>query len=253
VPVATQIGYDATSVNLDNVPKDGRIRALYTTGSNGVAATPAQFAANPGCLRIDQSPDNTALDETADFLDYEKSAATLADLAPWAKAAKANFKNGTRHGQRSPAIYASEDNLTAVANALVAGGVTSGVGLIVAGWGITLAQAEARVSVGTGPFPIVGWQYEDAGSYDIDVFSTPWLINVSKKVAPVPTPTPTPSPTAMVFTAIPLKICAAYTDGSGNLYVVGTDSSGELCESKRTNPAVAEWTAPYKIAGKTSN
>jgi hypothetical protein len=249
--VATQVGYDAISANLHLVPNDGRIRALYVTGSSDIIATAAQLDANPNCLRIDQSPVLTNIDETADYLDYEAGAATLADLAKWAQAAKANFEKAVRPGQRSPAIYASYSNLTPVCNALVSGGVTSGVGLVVAKWGVTQAQATAMVENSGGPFPIVGWQFGDEGTYDVNVFSTPWAENVSKKATVTPAPAPAPKP-AMTFSAIPIKVCGVYTDKAGNLYAVGTDSSGELCESKRVSSETADWTPPYKIAGKTT-
>jgi hypothetical protein len=189
--VATQPGYDVTATFLSHVPNDGLIRALYVTGSGGIPATPQELAANPGCLRIDQSPINTALDEEADYLDYENGAAGAAQLAPWAKAALANFKNATRPGQRSPAVYMSRNNVTAVVNALIAGGVTGGIGLVIADWNFDPVQAAREVSNSSGPWPIVGRQYSDKGGgglYDLDIFSKPWVANVSHKVPPPPPP-----------------------------------------------------------------
>jgi hypothetical protein len=196
--VATQPGYDATSRFLAHVPADGHIRALYVTEAHpgdGIAATAQQLAANPGCLRIDQSPVNTALDETADYQDFEAGAATLADLAPWYKAAMANWRAAVRPGQRQPAIYESRSNITPVVNALIAGGVTS-CPLIVADYGdnqpstlaARAAAAAREVAASSGPFPVVGRQYSDQGGgglYDLDVFSVPWVANVSRKPPPV--------------------------------------------------------------------
>lgn len=189
MPVATQPGYDVTGVNLAHLPADGRVKALYITGSGGVPASAAQLAKNPHCVRIDQSPVNTAIDELADVLDYESGAAGAAQLAPWAKAAAANFKAGKRPGQRSPAIYMSRSNVSSVVNSLIAGGVTSGVGLWVADWNLDPVQAAAEVSAGTGPFPVIARQFSNKGGgglWDLDVWSTPWLENVSKAPAAPP-------------------------------------------------------------------
>jgi hypothetical protein len=202
--VATRPGYDATGDNLAHVPADGLIKALYVTGSGGVPASSAQLAKNPGCLRIDQSPVNTAMDETADVLDYENGAAGAGQVAPWAKNALANWHSGKRPGQRMPAIYMSRSNVTAVVNALIAGGVKSGVGLWVADWNLNPTQAAAEVSAGTGPFPVIGRQYSNKGGgglYDLDVFSTPWTDNVSK--APSPTPAPVATIHGMLSTGGP--------------------------------------------------
>jgi hypothetical protein len=199
MPVATQPGYDVTGVNLSHLPADGRVKALYVTGSGGVPATAAQLAKNPHCVRIDQSPVNTAIDELADVLDYENGAAGAAQLAPWAKAAAANFKAARRPGQRSPAIYMSRSNVSAVVNSLIAGGVTSGVGLWVADWNLDPVQAAAEVSAGTGPFPVIARQYSNKGGgglWDLDVWSTPWLENVSK--APAAPPGVNPPTTLLV-------------------------------------------------------
>lgn len=172
------LGYDVTHQFIDKAPK-GQL-AGYVTGSPDIMWTAADWAAHPGAVRIDQSPVNTALDESADVLDVEKGAATFADCAPWAKAALANFACAARQGQRRPAIYMSASNVTNVANALVAGGVTSGVGLWVADWNLTQAQAVQDVLTASGPFPVVAVQFTDSpGFYDVDVFSGAWLADQS--------------------------------------------------------------------------
>jgi peptidoglycan hydrolase-like protein with peptidoglycan-binding domain len=170
------IAFDATGSNYSHVPAGQRCG--YSTGSGGVAWTPAMFAANPGCVVIDQSPVNTALDELADAVDFEGGAATLADLVPWVKAAEANFSRNARPGQRRPVVYCSASNVSAVVNALIAGGITSGVSLWIAHYGVTEAFAVATVLAAAGPFPVTGFQFTDTGgggTYDIDVFSTAWL------------------------------------------------------------------------------
>jgi hypothetical protein len=52
------------------------------------------------------------------------------------------------------------------------------------------------------------------------------------------------------MTPIPLNIVGTYTDGAGNLFAVGTNKDGVLCEAKRTNAQTGTWGAPYEIAGK---
>ena len=190
--VATQLGYDATHSGLPAVPKDGLIRGGYTTGSGSVPWTAADWAANPDAVRYCQDPGAT--DHTADVLDVETGAATLADCAPWAHAALAAYSSDARPGQRTPAIYCSRNNVTPVVNALISGGIKAGVGLIVADWNLSESQAAAEVAAGSGPFPIVGIQYEDAGAYDKDVFSTPWVNAVSGKTPP---PGGFPAPTGL--------------------------------------------------------
>jgi peptidoglycan hydrolase-like protein with peptidoglycan-binding domain len=148
------------------------------TGSGGVAWTDADWVANPSAVRIDQSPVLNAIDETADVLDVESGAATPGEAAAWAKAARLNYLNNIRPGQRIPAIYVNQSNKTAVVNSLVAGGVTSGVGLWLADYNYTRAGAAAAIEAASGPFPIIGIQYSDQGGgglYDLDEFAALWL------------------------------------------------------------------------------
>ena len=169
---------DAQGVNLHTVPAVPQL-AGYSTGSGGVPWSAAQWAAHPDALRICQ--DTGATDRTADILDVETGAATYAECPSWAKGALASFHGASRPGQRSPAIYCSASNVTAVVNALIAGKVTSGVGLFVADWTNSRAAAIAVLNISGGPFPVIGVQYADKGTYDADVFLTSWLNNRSKK------------------------------------------------------------------------
>jgi hypothetical protein len=183
------IGYDVTHANIASAPKTGQA-AGYCTGSPSVCWTDADKVAHPGWVQIDQSPSNTPLDETADVLDYENGAATLATLVGWAEAALANFKGATRPLQRTPLIYLSEANLTPVANKLTSAGLANGsIGLFIADWNWTQAVGIAQISTAGGPFPIHAVQIKNAGPYDIDVFSAAWLQNVAHKPAPVATAT----------------------------------------------------------------
>jgi hypothetical protein len=166
---------DAIRVNVSHLPKGAA--AGYSTGSGVVPWGAAEWKAHPGAVRICQDP--PASDTTADVLDVEFQAATIARCAPWAEAAAANVAAGKRPGQRHPAIYMSLSAVTPVVNALIAGGITEGVSLWVANWSLTVAEATALVVHAGGPFPIVGVQYRNAGTYDVSVFSRPWLDAVS--------------------------------------------------------------------------
>lgn len=178
--VVTIIVCDAIGGNISKLPP-GRA-AGYTTGSGDVPWTAKDFAEHPGAVRICQNAQAT--DKTADILDVEQGAATLADCARWAVAALANFKSAIRPGQRSPAIYCSRSNVTNVVNALKAGGVKNGIGLWVADWDNNQPAAMREVSEAAGPFPVIARQYRNAGLYDISVFSLPWMVNVSTTVKP---------------------------------------------------------------------
>ena len=185
------VGFDAIRTNIPLLPKGAQVYAGYSTGSGVVPWTEADFAAHATalgpCLRIDQDP--AASDPTADYLDVENGAATVADAPGWAKRALAAHAAGTRPGQRSPAIYMSASNVTPVVNSLIAGGVKSGIGLIVANWSVTETQAVSEVLAASGPFPVAGIQFADPGAYDVNVFSKAWLASMSghwEPAAPVP-------------------------------------------------------------------
>lgn len=182
--VATVPGYDAIHANIGSLPHGHA--AGYSTGTGGITWTPGDWTAHPGAVRIDQDP--AAADPTADILDVENGAATPADGPAWYRRAEADYLRAARPGQRRPGIYASMDSVTDVVNALIAGGVTSGCGLFIADWSLSFAEAVALVANPSGPFPVVGVQYKDAGPYDCDVFSVPWLENVSGKTPPPPPP-----------------------------------------------------------------
>jgi hypothetical protein len=173
-------GADATGSNLAHLPAGFAIVAGYVTGSDGIAWLAAQWSEHPDAIRIDQSPADTPADETADVLDVERGAATLADIAPWALAAKAAYARAARPGQRHPAVYASQDSLTPVCSALAAARVT-GVGLVVADWNDTKDAAIAALQASSGPYPVVGVQYADEGLYDLDVFLASWVNTRSAK------------------------------------------------------------------------
>ena len=185
--IATTPGFDCAGSNIAHLPAGQA--AGYVTGSAGVMWTAADWLDHPGAVRIDQSPADTVPDYAADVQDVEQGAVTLAEIAARVKVMLAAYHAGVRPGQRSPAVYASAGNITAVTNALIAGGVTSGVGLWVAHFGVTEADAIAAVADAAGPFPVVAFQYSDeggGGTYDLDVFSVAWLENVSVAKPPAP-------------------------------------------------------------------
>jgi peptidoglycan hydrolase-like protein with peptidoglycan-binding domain len=91
-----------------------------------------------------------------------------------------------RPGQRSPAVYMSQSRVTEVVNALAGGGTSSGVGLWVAHFGLTQAQATQMVLNGSGPFPVIGVQFRNTPAFDVSVFSSDWLATDSQQPPTVP-------------------------------------------------------------------
>lgn len=183
--IATVDGWDATHENLGHAPSVGQ-SAGYITGSATVQWTPTDGKAHPGFVQIDQSPTISSIAPLADFYDLENGAVTLAEIAQLVKMGQAAFKAATRPGQRWPGVYCSRSQVTNVVNALVSGGVV-GCPLGVAQFDNNHTLAVSEVANAAGPYPIVWRQYSDqggGGTFDLDVFSVPWLANVSKKTAP---------------------------------------------------------------------
>lgn len=178
--------YDCMGSNLGkfNVPPGVKM-AGYVTGSGDVPWTADQWRQHPDAIRIDQSPVNTPADETADVLDVESLAATLADIPQWVHAAWGNFHANVRPGQRTPTTYMSRSNMTPVANTLVHAGITSGVNLFLAAPMDVAAAAQLVTSAG-GPYPIVGVQYAFLPDHDISIVSADWFNNVSGNTPPPP-------------------------------------------------------------------
>jgi len=184
----TVSGWDATSANEPAAPSGQG--AGYTTGTPDIRWTAAQWKARPGAVRICQ--DAGATDQTADVLDIETGAATDADAAGWYHQAGDAFTAGIRPGQREPALYCDLSNLTALADQLAGAGLTSGVRLWLARWGIGQQAARELVGTGTGPFLIVAVQWAQNAQWDSDEWGEDWLAKVSVKPAPVTT-APAPS------------------------------------------------------------
>jgi peptidoglycan hydrolase-like protein with peptidoglycan-binding domain len=176
--------FDATHDNIGALPKGAQV-AGYTTGTGThIRWTDADFAAHPGAVRIDQDP--LASDPTADVLDIEAGAATPASAPGWVRRALASRISQTRPGQRSPAVYMSQSRVAEVVNALTNGGIGSGVGLWIAHFGLTQAQATQMVLTGGGPFPVIGVQFRNTPAFDVSVFSSDWLATGSQQPPTVP-------------------------------------------------------------------
>lgn len=172
--------YDCIGSNVGKFPvPDGVLMAGYATGTHGVPWSDAEFAQHPGAVVFDQSPTDTPADETADVLDVEPYAATIADVPIWVHAAWTSYRAGRRPGQRTPTVYVEESELTPVANTLNASGITDGVNLWLSS-PMSAAAAEHMVETASGPFPIVGVQYDFGPEFDVSVVSKAWLDNVSK-------------------------------------------------------------------------
>ena len=135
-------------------------------------------------MRIDQDP--AASDPTADVLDIEAGAATPASAPGWVRRALASRTSQARPGQRSPAVYMSQSQVTEVVNALIAGGISSGAGLWIAHFGLTQAQATQMVLTASGPFPVIGVQFRNTPAFDVSVFSSDWLATGGQQSPIVP-------------------------------------------------------------------
>jgi hypothetical protein len=183
--------YDCIHGNLVHLPAKAQA-AGYTTGTPDICWTSADWSAHPRAIRICQ--DVAADDDTADILDVERGAATNDDCPHWYRRALANYNANKRPGQRWPAIYTSQSNITPVVNVFVGAGIASGPKLWVANWNLNDPQAIAEVASGGGPFPIIGIQWTSAAFYDLDVFSEAWLHAVSDAPDPKPATASTSTP-----------------------------------------------------------
>lgn len=169
--VTTVLVFDATHDNIGALPEGAQVAGYATGTGTHIRWTDADFAAHPGAVRIDQDP--AASDPTADVLDIEAGAATPASAPGWVTRALASRTSQARPGQRSPAVYMSQSGVTEVVNALVAGGISSGVGLWIAHFGLTQAQATQMVLSASGPFPVIGVQFRNAPAFPTSAYSAP--------------------------------------------------------------------------------
>jgi hypothetical protein len=184
--MAITVAHDSIHANVSHLPAGQS--AGYTTGSPDIRWTPADWAAHPGAVRIDQ--DAASSDLTADVLDVENGAATNGEAAHWYRMAQGSWDAGTRPGQRLPAIYTSASNVTPLVDALKAGGVDNGPRLWVARWDFSQANAIAEIVAASGPYPIIGAQFAPGTFYDTNMFSSTWLREVSMVPVHVPPAAP---------------------------------------------------------------
>lgn len=172
---------DCTGANLALVnPPPGAFMAGYATGIDGVPWTAEQFARHPGALRFDQWPAPTDAGHTADAIDVEKDAVPIAQVPNRVKAAQMAYKGGARPGQRWPAVYVEQSELTPVANQLVAQGLKDNVPLFLTEPMPEHAAIDILNNSG-GPFPIIGVQYQFQTLFNVSLISTAWLNDVSVK------------------------------------------------------------------------
>lgn len=184
IPSGISLVWDFTGSNFDAVTKimpRGITPAGYRTGNGVVPWTAAQFDQYPDAINIDQTAVSGPWDVFSDVDDVENGAVQLNEIAGRAKERISAYQRGIHPGQRMPLVYASASRITDVANALVAGGVNSGVGLWVADWSTAQSIAIEDVIKASGPFPIHGYQWFNEGLFDVSVFSTAWLNTRSAK------------------------------------------------------------------------
>lgn len=192
------LAYDATHANLPTVPAGQA--AGYTTGTGGVRWTKADWASRPGAVRICQ--DAGASDTTADVLDVERGAATIAETPGWIKGATSAWRAGERPGQRPPAIYISASRVVPLIDVLRSAGITSGPRLWIAHWGVTEQYARQAVLEHGHSFPTVGIQWIHYATYDVSYFADSWLTQQSSGPGPAPQPQP-PGWTEQIMAELP--------------------------------------------------
>ena len=179
-------GWDAVSADEPSAPTGQA--AGYTTGGRGLAWTAAQWKAHPGAVRICQ--DANGSDSTADVIDDEPGADSDSGSVGWYKRALADFRAGTRPGQRYPCFYRDLDGLPALQAAVEAAQLEQPVPLWLAHWGLSMDAAAAMIDTRHGPFVFTGVQFANRGAYDADVWLDGWLRTVSTAPSAPPPPPP---------------------------------------------------------------
>jgi hypothetical protein len=171
--LATVEGYDVTAKNYTHRPVIGQ-PAFYITGTPDVMSTPLMRATYPSAILINQS--STDQNVIADIYDVETGALTPAQVPNLIRSARVTRLGG--NGRRNPGVYVNESNKTAVVNELATAKLTN-VPLWVADYSLTVEEAITLLQSSNGPYPIVGYQYNDAGAYDEDVWLESWVNAVS--------------------------------------------------------------------------
>jgi hypothetical protein len=184
-PMSVIYAYDITASCYADRPSYG-YPCFYLTGSPGIIATPAMHVAFPGAVLIDQAPEITAIDVSADWFDCENAALSVAELPAVIHAAWASYDSGDHPGQRVPAVYVDQSAAIAAAGELEKAGAPAETGLVIAHWGIGPSAASALIGTMISGFRVVGVQYASAAKYDLSVIDSGWLAKVSVKTAPKP-------------------------------------------------------------------
>ena len=206
--IATVIGYDAMAKNEHLLPLNAMAAGYDTQAGGDIEWSAQQYARHTvpyPALHIDQ--DARASDFRSDYLDVETNAATDVEIVGWLTEARNSFGRALRPGQRWPGIYTSESNVDSCVRILQAAGLTD-VPFIVAHYGIGQAEAVRMVATATGPYPAVGYQFNDTafgGAADTDVWSVPWLEKVSGtgQRPPAPVTYLTATETEAIMQALP--------------------------------------------------
>lgn len=222
--------FDATTRNVASLPPGHQV-AGYTTGT-GIRWTPDQFNAHTTpfpAVRIDQ--DAGAADPTADVLDVERGAATVAEIPGWLTLARASFHTAMRPGQRWPAIYCSIGTLNDAIAACQKAGIHDAPFAIAELTNRT--DAVGKVSTAAGPFPRIWHQYAFGQAFDSGIVSVDWLKNVSGKVAVTPQVPPGQwkDPKSWSWAAVG---------------ILGVGLNGELY-AFTYDPATGKWTGPIHV------
>jgi hypothetical protein len=220
---------DATRVNAVHIPA-GILAIGYTTGSGNVPWDSATFAAHNTpypAIHIDQDP--SASDATADILDVESFAATVADIPGWLTRARANYAKHVRPQQRWPGIYCSMDTLPG-AIAICQSHKLTNVPFFTAQPGNTEAFAIQRVQTATGPYPCIGCQYATDSFVDYDILSQDWVRTMAG-TAPVVTD---------VWHGVAIVMRDGTAAGEGKYWVVPITSTDEGVTYTPTGPGEAK-------------
>lgn len=215
--LATVAGYDVTAKNYARRPPSGQA-ALYVTGTSDIIATPAMLKENPHAITINQSGANVIADE----YDVETGAITPAQLPGLIRNAQAAWLTG--NGRRRPVAYVNQSNKTAVVNALTSAKITN-VGLHIADYSLTEAQAITLLQMSNGPYPVIGYQYNDAGEYDEDVWLESWVNDVS---------------TTDVWHGVAIVMKDGTESGEGKYWVVPIESVDQGVTYTPTGPGEAK-------------
>jgi len=259
--MTTVTGWDATHANLHLVPPGQG--AGYTTGTDDVRWTEDDWAAHPGSVRICQ--DAGATDDTADVLDVETGAATIADAPGWVERAMLSLSRNRRPGQRWPTIYIQVSRIPQLREVLVAANLGNHCFLYQARWGVGRAFADLEVALSKEPPKTVAFQYENAGPYDNDIWSKAWLDQVATAV---PDPGPAKPPTWLehvmedlptlkqgdkgdtVRTAQGLLVARGYHLGPTGTHAVGVDGDfGPVTDSAVRDAQQKAHMAPDGVIG----